>query len=746
MMQPELKIVIRAVSQGAEDAVRKTEKSIRGGFGRGRAAVQAFNRELGNGSRALGLLSGRLQALIAGVGIVKLAQGFIATADSFEQMELKLDAITKGKGAETLERINQWALDMPVDTRKAVDAFTMMSAMGLDPTIDKMETLVDTASIFGDDAMQRVARALGQMQTLGKLSAEELNQLAEAGINARKYIEEAFGMTAEEVQKSGIAIEEVIDAIWKGLERDFGGAAAKTQDTWKGLMASMASYWTEFQRLVADAGLFEYVKQQLAGLLEQVKAWQDSGQLAEWAAKTGEAIKAVVEWIGKALKFLWDFREQLVWIGGAVLAVKTINGLATAFRATQAALDVLGMTKYMGNLLTAARNTGVLTAATTSLGSALLVAAMAVGAFFAGWQLGKLINDMKIFEGLQATVGDAVQYTFANIDKWLTKLRIKWLQIKKLTAEARTLGLADTSGIDKEIAAEERHLEVIERVKDSLLKKAAGQDRVRKATEEAAAAAEKVEPVKVAIDPDVKRQIDEARAALAGLAADTEKPRAATVAVEADTQKFREEIIQLEDGTWTNMFIPVAADTAPARQQVAETVEEVNRTEGRVRVSANTEQAVTALAHVREMLAAIRDKVVTVTVRQVTQEAHRLGGMVGLAAGGKLPGFGGGDRIRALLEAGEFVIRKEAVAKYGAALFAALNNLRLPAPEIMGMPAFAAGGPVGPVETMNLNLLAGGVSAPMTVVGNRQSLRAAVKGIEEELRKMGLSHSPTGRR
>lgn len=42
---------------------------------------------------------------------------------------------------------------------------------------------------------------------------------------------------------------------------------------------------------------------------------------------------------------------------------------------------------------------------------------------------------------------------------------------------------------------------------------------------------------------------------------------------------------------------------------------------------------------------------------------------------GWLPGWGGGDRIRALLEAGEFIVRKEAVAKYGVGLFHALNSM-----------------------------------------------------------------------
>jgi len=86
-------------------------------------------------------------------------------------------------------------------------------------------------------------------------------------------------------------------------------------------------------------------------------------------------------------------------------------------------------------------------------------------------------------------------------------------------------------------------------------------------------------------------------------------------------------------------------------------------------------------------------------VRVKREEMRHEGGLVGLfARGGRIPGFGGGDRIRALLEPGEFVIRKEAVRRYGAGLFELLNSLRLALPRIPApavprhVPAFQAGG------------------------------------------------------
>jgi hypothetical protein len=135
--------------------------------------------------------------------------------------------------------------------------------------------------------------------------------------------------------------------------------------------------------------------------------------------------------------------------------------------------------------------------------------------------------------------------------------------------------------------------------------------------------------------------------------------------------------------------------------------------------------------------------VVTERVRRV--EARATGGRVGMNRGGRLPGFGGGDRIRALLEAGEFVIRKEAVKKYGSALFDALNSMRLPKmprmPQVPGPLKFAQGGmvPSGGGEVMTIRFQAGGVELPLQVMGRRGTTRQQIREFDAELKKMGLA-------
>lgn len=271
----------------AKDMTQKTLKTFQG-------RLQAITKSVFS-------LQGGLVTLAGGYGFGALAKSALDTASNFELMEVKLDALTKGRGKQTLEEINQWALDMPVNTLEAVNAFAMMQAMGLDPTIAKMQTLVDVSSIFGEQTMPTVARALGQMQTLGRLSAEELNQLAEAGINARKYLTQAFGMTVEELQKSKISIDEIVGAIWDGLNADYAGAAKKAQKSWKGLTATFVSYVTEIERKVMGAGLFDELKTQLDGVNQEMAEWLKTNQ-----ALINTKVPEYIERTKKALADIWS--------------------------------------------------------------------------------------------------------------------------------------------------------------------------------------------------------------------------------------------------------------------------------------------------------------------------------------------------------------------------------------------------------------------------------------------------------
>ena len=115
------------------------------------------------------------------------------------------------------------------------------------------------------------------------------------------------------------------------------------------------------------------------------------------------------------------------------------------------------------------------------------------------------------------------------------------------------------------------------------------------------------------------------------------------------------------------------------------------------------------------------------------------GGIIALQNGGKLAGYGGGDRNLALLEDGEFVVRKEAVRNYGADYLHNLNNIKLPKFQFGGMvdfnnlPKFQTGGEVGNNSgyTANINF-----TMPSGKNYNLNGREDIVRAISQEFRSL----------
>ncbi len=134
---------------------------------------------------------------------------------------------------------------------------------------------------------------------------------------------------------------------------------------------------------------------------------------------------------------------------------------------------------------------------------------------------------------------------------------------------------------------------------------------------------------------------------------------------------------------------------------------------------------------------------------------RRIGGAIerAMAIGGKLRGYGGGDRVKARLEPGEFVVRKEAVRKYGGHVFEGLNNMttpnvasgvgkRLGGMITDGFRRFQMGGGVPAHAAMSANQQTFNITLrPKYLTGDRQAMRSMAKdvtrAIEEQSKRWG---------
>ena len=211
------------------------------------SAVFAFSREMEQANMSFGVLMKNQKQ--AGVFVEALQEFAAATPFSFEDAEI---------GARRLMAFGFQAKEV-IPMLKAISDMTAVTAQ------------VSGAGGAGGGAtlqMERITRALGQIQTKGRLMQQEMNQLTEAGVPAFEILREKLGLTSEElgqIGRQGINARTAINAILEGIEDRFQGASDKMEATTTGIMNKIHDQFLFLGQRVTT-GMFDKWKNQLNGI------------------------------------------------------------------------------------------------------------------------------------------------------------------------------------------------------------------------------------------------------------------------------------------------------------------------------------------------------------------------------------------------------------------------------------------------------------------------------------------------
>lgn len=253
-MAATIKITINTAQAGT--GLKDAQDQVKG---LGDATDKAGHHFSAFGSLATGVLQGIGQAAFnaATGGIAAVADGLMGLAKSgLEQnaaMEQTATAFTTLLGsaqesAAFLEDLRKFAAATPFEFPELADASKKLLAMGFaaKDVVPMMTNIGDAVGALGGGKAEidRVIMALGQMQAKGKVSAEEMNQLAELGIPAWKMLADSMGITiaeAQDLSKKGLLpANEAIAALNQGMHDSFGGAMQAQATTFNGLMSTLA--------------------------------------------------------------------------------------------------------------------------------------------------------------------------------------------------------------------------------------------------------------------------------------------------------------------------------------------------------------------------------------------------------------------------------------------------------------------------------------------------------------------------
>ena len=247
-----------------------------------------------------------IKTLIAGVMAgTAVKQGIlnpIGLADAYSGAKAGFTNIlgSEAAGQEMMDKLDAFAKESPFDGAGVISNAQKMISMGwnftdADSFIDDMRVLGNAAASTGNmnQGLESIVRAMSQIKTKGKLSTEELNQLAEAGIPAKALLAEAMGFGSDDsgiaamtkqLEKGAIGSQEAIDALMKGMQRFDGMMDSMANETAEGLMAQLKDAFeiNIFRRW--GQGLQEGAKQGLGSVIDLLDKSEDK------LAKVGDVL------------------------------------------------------------------------------------------------------------------------------------------------------------------------------------------------------------------------------------------------------------------------------------------------------------------------------------------------------------------------------------------------------------------------------------------------------------------------
>lgn len=183
-------------------------------------------------------LKGILTGLVVGQAGQMLISNPLGLADQYSNAFIGFKTLfgSEQRAQQMMNDLDAFARTTPYKTSNVIGQTQKMLAMGWDPNrlISDMTIIGDAAAATGkgDEGLERIVLALAQIKSKGKLSTEELNQLAEAGIGAKAYIAEGLGYgsddagmakMAKDLEGGKIGGNAAVEMLLAGMQRDYAG-------------------------------------------------------------------------------------------------------------------------------------------------------------------------------------------------------------------------------------------------------------------------------------------------------------------------------------------------------------------------------------------------------------------------------------------------------------------------------------------------------------------------------------------
>ena len=292
------------------------------------ARINDFNKKIGEVQKNLRAKLGKVGFefskgslnVLAGMaaGMTALGAAAVRSAAQMEQNRVAFTTLLKSaeKAKRFLAAMEKFAATTPFELPGVLAASKRLLAFGFsaEQVLPILRAVGDSAAALGlgEEGIQRMTLAIGQMQAKGKIQAQEMLQLAEAGVPAWELLAKAIGVdipTAMKMAEEGqISAAQGIQAIVAGMNTKFSGMMEAQAQTINGIMSNIRDSVGQTMTAIGDdivRGL---------NLKEHFKGMQD------WLANFAQAVKGYG--IGEALRTMVPpgLTAAIGALGGMIMA------------------------------------------------------------------------------------------------------------------------------------------------------------------------------------------------------------------------------------------------------------------------------------------------------------------------------------------------------------------------------------------------------------------------------------------
>ena len=314
----------------------------------GESAGKSFSRSFGSALSSAGKsISSAGEKLTAAItlplaGATAAVGAFaISTASAAETSEIAFTTMLGSAEAakDMMSELADFAAHTPFELSGLTTATQQLLAYGFtaDEVIPMLTAVGDATAALGTGqaGIESVTRALGQMQTRGKVSAEEMLQLTEQGIPAWEYLAEAIGTDTagamEQVSEGAVTASDGISALIDGMNRDFGGMMDAQSKTISGLMSNLTDALTQPFMQLKDSDAYDALADGLERVVDAAGPFVES--LLPHMERGLGVVADVLDTAADAMESFADMSEE---------EQEQLLGMAAAAAAAGPALMVIG--------------------------------------------------------------------------------------------------------------------------------------------------------------------------------------------------------------------------------------------------------------------------------------------------------------------------------------------------------------------------------------------------------------------